>query len=161
MSKAAGRVEHLSLLWAGPEHAAELARLRAPLFEEAWNEASFRELLGHPGATVLLARTGTPPQLQTVGFVLGQIAADEAEILALGVCKDWQRRGIGLKLVEGLIRAARKAEARALFLEVAAGNAAALGLYARLGFAEAGRRKGYYLRAGRPAEDAIRLSLSL
>ena len=158
MSKSSD-VKHVSLLWAGPEHAAELAGLRAPLFEEAWSEASFRELLVHPGATALLARTGAPPQ--TVGFILGQVAADEAEILTLGVCKDWQRRGIGLRLVEGLIRAARKVEAQRLFLEVASSNAAALALYGKLGFAEVGRRQGYYVRAGRPAEDAIRLSLSL
>ena len=63
--------------------------------------------------------------------------------------------------MEAFSRAVRKAEARRLHLEVAATNAAALGLYKRLGFEEIGRRKGYYDRPGAPPEDAINLSLAL
>jgi ribosomal-protein-alanine N-acetyltransferase len=98
---------------------------------------------------------------RAVGFVLGQLAADEAEILTLGVGKDSQRHGIGRRLVEALARAAKKAEARRLHLEVAADNIPALVLYKKLGFQEAGRRKAYYQRAGAPAEDALRLALTL
>ncbi len=58
-------------------------------------------------------------------------------------------------------RAARKAESRRLYLEVAADNVAALMLYQRLGFEEIGRRRGYYERVGRPSEDAVNLSLAL
>ena len=71
----------------------------------------------------------------TAGFILGRLIADEAEILTLGVCENRQRRGIGQRLVEALGRAARKAEARRLYLEVAASNATALRLYQKLGFA--------------------------
>jgi ribosomal-protein-alanine N-acetyltransferase len=150
---------HVSILWAGPEHAAELAVLHAGLFDKPWDAASFVRSLSHPGSTAFLARLGAPPQ--TVGFILGQLVADEAEILTLGVHDAHQRHGIGRRLVEALTRAARKAEMRRLFLEVGAGNAAAVGLYTRLGFQEIGRRKGYYERPGAPAEDALRLSLSL
>jgi len=150
---------HVSILWAGPEHAEELAKLHAGLFEKAWDAPSFLSLLAHPGSTAFLARVGTPAEI--VGFILGQLAADEAEILTLGVRQDRQRHGIGRRLVEALGRAARKAEARRLFLEVGHGNAAALGLYNGLGFQEVGRRKGYYERAGAPAEDALTLALTL
>jgi ribosomal-protein-alanine N-acetyltransferase len=150
---------HVSILWAAPEHAAELAGLHAGLFEEPWDAAAFARLLGHPGSTAFLARLGTPPQ--TAGFILGQLAADEAEILTLGVGKDRQRHGIGRRLVEALGRAAKRAEARRLFLEVAEDNAPALALYGKLGFIEIGRRKGYYQRAGGAAQDALRLALTL
>jgi [ribosomal protein S18]-alanine N-acetyltransferase len=96
-----------------------------------------------------------------VGFVVGQLAADEAEILSLGVRADRQRHGIGRKLVEALARAVKKAEARRLFLEVGAGNTSALGLYRSLGFQEVGRRKGYYQHLGGSAEDALTLALNL
>ena len=43
----------------------------------------------------------------------------------------------------------------AAFLEVAAGNVAAIGLYRAQGFAEAGRRRGYFRHADGWAEDAI------
>jgi ribosomal-protein-alanine N-acetyltransferase len=69
--------------------------------------------------------------------------------------------GIGRRMVEGLVRAVKRAEVRRLHLEVAADNAAALALYQRLGFAEVGRRKGYYVRKGRPPVDALLLALEL
>jgi ribosomal-protein-alanine N-acetyltransferase len=154
-----GSVEHISILWAGPEHAGELGRLHAPLFSPAWDAASFKLLLDHPGSTAFVARAGEP--LESVGFIVGRLAADEAEILTLGVCNAWQRRGIGRRLAEAFSRAVTKAEARRLHLEVAATNVAALGFYKRLGFEEIGRRKGYYDRPNAPSDDAINLSLAL
>ena len=151
--------KHVSILWAAPEHAENLAELHAGLFDARWDAAAFAKLLSHPGSTAFLARVGAPSR--TVGFILGQLAADEAEILTLGVGKDSQRHGIGRRLVEAVARAAKKAEARRLYLEVAADNIAALVLYKKLGFQEAGRRKAYYQRAGAPAEDALTLALTL
>jgi len=152
---------HVSILWAAPEQAGELAALHGGLFPQAWDEASFQKLLSHPGSTAFLARIGLPPRTQMVGFVLGQLAADEAEVLTIGVRADHQRHGIACRLVEALARAMRKAEVRRLHLEVGAGNLPALRLYRKLGFKETGRRKGYYERKGQPAEDAVVLSLAL
>jgi len=151
--------KHVSILWAGPENADELAQLHAKLFDKPWDSAALQSLLNHPSSTAFLARVGSPAE--TVGFVIGQLAADEAEILSLGVRADRQRNGIGRRLVEALGRAAKKAEARRLFLEVGAGNIAALGLYRALGFKEVGRRKGYYAKPSGPAEDALTLALDL
>jgi ribosomal-protein-alanine N-acetyltransferase len=64
-------------------------------------------------------------------------------------------------MVEGLIRAARRAEVKRLFLEVAADNIAALRLYKGLGFAAAGRRRAYYRRPGGQPIDAMVLALAL
>lgn len=150
---------HVSILWAAPEHAAELANLHSGLFETPWDAAAFASLLSHPGSTAFLARVGAPPQ--TAGFILGQLAADEAEILTLGVGKGSQRHGIGRRLVEALARAAKRAEVRRLFLEVAQDNGPALALYNGLGFIEVGRRRGYYERAGGPSQDALTLALTL
>jgi len=158
MSKATA-AKHMSILWASVDHAETLASLHAPLFDTPWDAASFQQLLSHPGATSFLARVGQPPEI--AGFIVGRLAADEAEILTLGVSKQWQRQGIGRRLVEALARAAKKADAHRLHLEVSAANAPALVLYKRLGFEETGRRKSYYERVGAPAEDAINLSLSL
>ena len=158
MNKSAA-AKYVSILWATPEHAEAFAELHAPLFPQAWDAASFRELLGHPGATSFLARAGDPPEI--VGFIVGRLVADEAEMLSLGVHKEWQRLGIGRQLVQALARAAKKADVHRLYLEVSVTNAPALVLYKRLGFQEAGRRKGYYERAGAAPDDAINLSLAL
>jgi ribosomal-protein-alanine N-acetyltransferase len=144
---------------AATDNAAELAGLHQGLFDKPWDAAAFQGMLGHPGATAFMARLSSP--IEVVGFIVGQLAADDAEILTLGVRTDRQRHGIGRKLVEALARAAKKAEARRVFLEVGMANAAALGLYKSLGFQEVGRRKGYYQRPVGPAEDALTLALNL
>jgi Fur family ferric uptake transcriptional regulator len=146
------------------QHAGELARLHASLFDEGWDAASFKEVLAHPGAIAFAAGAG-PSSLKAGwlgwGFIVGRVAADEAEVIAIGVARERQRRGIGLRLVEKLCQAAARRGARRLYLEVAESNLAARALYARLGFKENGRRRGYYVRTDAPAEDAINLSLSL
>jgi ribosomal-protein-alanine N-acetyltransferase len=152
-------VNLVSLLWAGPESSAEVSALHASLFDQPWDSASLARLLEHPGATTLIARTGFPKA--TVGFVLGQVAADEAEIISIGVAKEWQGVGLGKRLVEGLERALKRAGAKRIFLEVAEDNTAARALYEGHGFTEATRRKGYYPRAGSPAVDALVMSKAL
>ena len=152
-------INMVSLLWAGPEMAAEIAQLHARLFDPGWDQPSVAKLLEHPGSTTLIGRTGFPKT--SVGFAMAQIAADDAEILAIGVDEGWQRLGLGKKLVEGVVRSLARAGVKRLFLEVADDNAAARALYAKAGFLEAARRKGYYARSAGPAVDALVLSKAL
>jgi [ribosomal protein S18]-alanine N-acetyltransferase len=120
---------------------------------------SIEQLLSHPGSISLVARKGHPPSI--AGFVIGQVAADEAELLIIAVNRSSQRQGVGRALVQGIGRAARNAGARALYLEVAADNAAALALYQSLHFTVTGRRKEYYERPDGRAQDAITMVLPL
>jgi ribosomal-protein-alanine N-acetyltransferase len=152
--------KYVSLLWAGPEQAEEIARLHGQLFSPVWSVESIRTLLDHPGSTAFLAAYGPPPKV-SVGFVMAQLAADEAEILTLGVMADFQRKGVGRRLLDGVARAVTRAEAKKLFLEVAADNDAALALYYRAGFLGTGLRRGYYARPAGPAVDALTLALKL
>lgn len=164
-NSATGRLDpkFVSLVWAGPERAGELAEMHAALFKPAWPESSLVETLSHPGSTAFLARVrdGVDALPEPAGFVIGQLAADEAEVLTIGVLPRWQRRGIGTMLIEGLGRAVKRAEAKRMFLEVAADNQAAFELYRSLGFTAVGMRKGYYDQAGGAAKDALVLALAL
>lgn len=151
--------DRTSILWAHISDAAELAQLHGEVFDTPWSASSVEQLLSHPGSISLVARSGQP--LRAVGFVIGQVAADEAELLSIAVSKTAQRKGTGQALVQAIIRAAKKAGARTLHLEVAADNTAALALYDKLQFTVSGRRKGYYERAGAEAQDAITMALPL
>jgi ribosomal-protein-alanine N-acetyltransferase len=151
--------KNLSLLWASPERAEDIAALHARLFDPPWDGESIAQLIEHPAAAAFVAQVREPKTL--VGFVIGQIAADEAEILSVGVAPEWQRRGIAHHMIEGLVRAAQRAEVHRLYLEVAADNMAALRLYKGLGFTAAGRRKAYYRRPGGQPVDAVVLALDL
>ncbi|MBY0338017.1 MAG: GNAT family N-acetyltransferase [Acetobacteraceae bacterium] len=106
-------------------------------------------MLGLPGAIGWL-RDGQ-------GFILARVAADEAEILTLAVVPEARRQGVATALVEAACAAALLAGARVMFLEVAEDNGAARALYAALGFAVAGRRRGYY----GPGRDALLLRAAL
>lgn len=153
----------ISLLWAEADAAADIARLHAELFDPPWDENALRDVLANPATTALVAKVRLrhigPPV--PAGFAIGRIAADEAEILTIGVSQPFQRRGIGRRLAEGLIRAVSALRARRLFLEVAADNASAAALYRSLGFAEVGRRNGYYARRDGSRADALTLALGL
>jgi ribosomal-protein-alanine N-acetyltransferase len=95
-----------------------------------------------------------------VGFVLAQVAADEAEILSIGVSNDARRQGIALRLVQAARTAAAASGANRIFLEVAVSNEAALELYKKSGFAEVGRRPRYYASVSGLAQDALILAAS-
>ncbi len=121
-----------------PADAPALAALHAAAFPpaQAWGADTIGLLLALPGAFGLWR--------DYAGLVLARMAADEAEVLTIGVAPDTRRRGHGAALLRGALAAARARGAGAMFLEVAAGNAPALALYAREGFAEVGRRRRYY-----------------
>lgn len=123
---------------AAPADAPALAALHAAAFPpaQAWGPDAIALLLAMPGAFGLW-REGA-------GLVLARRAADEAEILTVAVVPDARRRGHGTALLRDVMAVARAGGATAMFLEVAAGNAPALALYARAGFAQVGRRRRYY-----------------
>lgn len=143
----------VELLPAYPNHAAALSKLHGELFESPWTTGGVQRLLEHPACLALIAielNASSP-----VGFIIAQMTADEAEILSVGVKKSHQRQGIGRALVEALAASAWEGGARRLFLDVAEGNAAALALYANLGFTRMGRRKEYYLHRDGDREAAL------
>lgn len=91
------------------------------------------------------------------GFLIGRAVGDEWEIENLGVVPEARRRGLGSRLLnEFLARVVSEAGA-SIYLEVRGSNRAALGLYQKWGFSEAGRRKNYYHD---PQEDALILKIS-
>ena len=114
-----------------------LARLHAAAFvsPRPWSAAEFATLLASPHSLLTVA-----PE----GFALARVLAQEAELLTLAVAPGARRRGLGRALLEGCLAQAARRGAGAMFLEVAADNAAARALYARAGFAETGLRRGYY-----------------
>ena len=144
---------------ASRQDAAEVAAAHARLFDEPWNQHEIDRLLDGPAALAILARS-----IQTnavAGFVIAHAAADEADILSIGVTPEWQRCGVARRLVLDLSTVAAAKGAKHLYVDVAADNAPAIALYAGLGFLGRGRRKGYYVRRPGPASDALLLARAL
>lgn len=143
----------------GAVQAAVFAPIHAASFDEAWSESALARLLKADAARAFGAFAGY--ERRPLGFVLAFAAAGEAEILTIAVTETSRRRGIGDKLLRALKSSLAEDGIERLFLEVAADNIAARGLYRRHGFVETGRRKGYYARLGGPAIDALTLAVAL
>ena len=136
-----------------------VAKLHAECFpDDAWNSAAIATVLAMPGAD---GRMCCGDDGALCGLLLVQCFGPEGEILTLGVAPEMRRRGVARALLGDLIDRARSSRVERLLLEVAADNAAALTLYASIGFARQGLRRHYYRRARGPAVDAWRLCLDL
>lgn len=138
-----------------------LAEIHRRCFEDAWDRRAMVEIVSMPGVSALLADApaATKGAAASAGLAVLRVAADEAELLTIGVIPDRRRRGIGRALVEAASAAAQAAGARCLYLEVGEDNQAARRLYQSLAFVEAGYRRGYY--AARPPGVAARTALVL
>jgi len=122
--------------------------------EQPWDGAAISALMRPPRAFSFLALVGGQP----AGFCLARSAADESEILTLGVDPRQRGRGIARRLLAAVLLEARERACSLLYLEVAVDNEAALALYRRSGFEVAGRRPGYYVDPDGKARDALILS---
>lgn len=112
-----------------------------------WSESQWRRELEddkRPGV-------GIRRQAELVAMASGWLVVDELHITLVAVAPDHRRRGLGGAAVRALLEQGRRLGAGRATLEVAAGNAAALRLYAACGFSTAGIRRGYY----RSGEDAL------
>jgi tRNA threonylcarbamoyl adenosine modification protein YeaZ len=153
----AGASSALRLRAASQDDLVTLASLHALCFADGWSARSIGQLLATQGAFAFLAESGGA----ACGFIIVRVAADEAEILSIGVPAPGRRVGTGRTLVAAASAKAHAMGAATLFLEVAQENEAARALYAGAGFVKAGLRRGYYRDPGAEAEDALVLRANL
>lgn len=135
---------------------AALAQLHARAFTvpRPWTAPEIAALLDSPHVLLLADPAGR-------GFLMGRVVADEAEVLTIAVAPEARRQGIGADLMARFLAQAAARGAAVAHLEVAADNAAAIALYARAGFAAAGRRRGYFVTPDGARIDALTMTLSL
>ncbi len=87
--------------------------------------------------------------------MLSRRAADEAEVLTIVVDPSNRRQGVAGRLMRANMELLVRHGVKSWFLEVGETNAPARKLYANLGFAEVGRRQGYYRVEGAPPATAL------
>jgi len=94
-------------------------------------------------------------------FALVRVIADEAELLTIATDPAHRRQGLARACMDRWQAEAAARGATRAFLEVAADNPAALGLYAACGYDRVGLRRGYYPRPDAPPSDAILMARTL
>ena len=137
-----------------PAHLNGAAELEKLCFSNPWSAKSM-ELLTNDGIGVGYICTapvapGTEPMAVAYGGML--ITVDEGQITNIAVHPDHRREGLGTAILRSLLRHAKDERLDSVSLEVRASNTAAIEMYKKAGFTEAGRRKGFYQK---PTEDAL------
>ncbi len=122
--------------------------------EHGWSEGILRDCLN----TVYLCKTIWIDDL-LIGYAIISIDADESHLLNLAIAPEFQRRGLGGKVLQILLNLVRERGAKRMFLEVRESNSSAIALYLDEGFNQIGIRNGYY-PADSGRENAVIMALS-
>lgn len=132
-----------------------ICALEIKCFSTPWSRQAFEQELSSNKLAVYMVL-----ELEGVITAYGGFwtIVDEAHITNIAVDPDKRRRGLGQKLVQGMIDQIRSMDMMTATLEVRDSNIAARALYSGFGFKDAGRRPNYYTH---PNEDAIIMWLQL
>lgn len=106
----------------------------------AWTADDIATFIHQPGVHGFMANYGGYP----AGVLLYRQVLSEAEILTLGVAKEFQRRGVARALMAEAHVNIEAAGGEKVFLEVAVNNKAAEKLYKTLGYISISTRHNYY-----------------
>ena len=119
------------------------------IFPSPWSIGLYMSEIAQPATRAYyVACVGS----ELVGYAGMMVVVGEAHVTNIGVAPEWQRQGIGRRLLLELARGARERQAQHLTLEVRVSNAGAQALYHEFGFVPAGVRKNYYAEVH---EDAL------
>lgn len=128
---------------------ADIAELEKATFPMPWSDRSIRhDIEENPHATVLVAeRDG-----MFAGYADIWCVAGEGMLNNIAVMPEQRGRHVGLAIMEAIIDRIKADGMTVMSLEVRVGNVRAIRLYRKLGFGDAGVRRGYYENNG---EDAL------
>lgn len=115
---------------------------RTNLERDAWSERLVQQ--GVEGTVPTIHYWVAEVDGVVVGHAVASILADIAELQRISVAEDHRRAGLATGLLDAVVREATEQGADRVLLEVREGNDAALAFYARHGFTEIDRRRGYY-----------------
>ncbi len=136
--------KHLSL-----DHLEALLLLDQRCYGGHWGAQGYRDELERDNSVVLGCFDSGSVTL--LGFGILWRVLTEAHIISLAVDPAHQRRGVGMRILQHLLREARQQECEWATLEVREHNQAAIQLYEKAGFQQLGQRKQYYSDTGESA----------
>lgn len=125
-----------------------IEKLEKISFSVPWTAETLLRQLGDEGHVFLAAECDGV----LVGYMGLQYVLDEGYVTNVATAPEFRQRGIASALIAETVSRGGRLGLRFLTLEVRESNSAARALYAKHGFKDAGRRRGYYEN---PVEDAI------
>ena len=132
-----------------PEHIPEIFEIEKAAYPFPWTEGMLTDCLKTNYYFYAMFRQG-----RVIAYGVMSCILDESHILNLCVSPEYQKQGLGKKMLCRLLDKARVNQSHTVFLEVRESNHTAQHLYEDIGFNRLGNRKEYYPdEVGR--EDAI------
>jgi len=132
-----------------PDHIPEIFEIEKAAYTFPWTEGMLRDCLKTNYYFYAMFR-----QNKVIAYGVMSCILDESHILNLCVSPEYQKQGLGRKMLYWLLDQARYKQSHTVFLEVRESNHAAQYLYEDIGFNRLGNRREYYPdEVGR--EDAI------
>lgn len=141
------KVDEIVIQRMSKEDVDQVARLEKICFSDPWSKETFMEELQLKLAIPLVAKL----KGKVVAYTCLWHLEDQLEVANFAVSPDRRRKGIGERLIRKILLEAKERGCKSIVLSVRESNKAAINLYTKFGFVEAGRRKKYYRL---PTEDA-------
>lgn len=126
----------------------KVAEIESEVFSEPWSEASFMSEVEIPNHVYLVAEEDE----KILGYCGLWEVAGEGQITNVCVAPDHRGKNVATEMLQELLAKAQELDVEATTLEVRVSNEPAIKLYEKLGFEDAGIRKGFY---SHPKEDAM------
>jgi ribosomal-protein-alanine N-acetyltransferase len=129
-----------------------VSRIEQACFPAAWSpNALFSELHNPYAFNIVINGIDSLDNLGIYAYSYNHIIGNELSILRMAVTPEKRRLGIGIYLMETVLRQATVKGAEKAFLEVRPSNKKAGSLYRKLGFRVVGTRPNYYPETGEHA----------
>jgi ribosomal-protein-alanine N-acetyltransferase len=136
----------------------EVVALEQSVFPHPWSRGNFLDSLASGYDAWVLREHG---EGALAGYFLLMYAVDEAHLLDVAVSGGRHGSGLGRFLLDRIAARSRQMDMTSILLEVRPTNLRALQVYERYGYAQIGRRKGYYPAHEGQREDAIVMRYAL
>ncbi|WP_302625195.1 ribosomal protein S18-alanine N-acetyltransferase [uncultured Eubacterium sp.] len=130
------------------EDLAQVSEIESQIFSLPWSEKAFEESLKNTNTLYIVAKE----KEEVLGYIGMYISFQEGNITNVAVNPNYRRKKIGQNLIREILERAKQIGVTDVILEVRETNAAAICLYEKMGFEEAGIRKNFYEK---PLENAI------
>ncbi|MCL2485962.1 MAG: ribosomal protein S18-alanine N-acetyltransferase [Endomicrobia bacterium] len=139
-----------------PDFLNDIIAIEEQSFLHPWKEKMFLD----SAANELVSFKVIVENEKVAGYCLFWILEGQAEILNIAVSPDFRRRSFAKQMLQYIIECSKEKDTECVFLDVRAGNSAAISLYESFGFEKTGIRKKYYTGIS-GKEDALILRKKL
>lgn len=135
----------------------QISRMEREFFSTPWSEASIGHYAEMENTIFIVARSLDEPAPEgaaqkVVGYAAVLCAADEGNLVSIGVLEEYREMGIASELLDIIYGIASDKGVASIHLEVRESNEPAISLYEKEGFRKEGKRPRFYRN---PTEDAL------